>query len=129
GRPVLQYADYDAALLSAVGIEGTIHVFEPGRSNYVARIAGDGREPGALLVHGHLDVVPADPTAWRHPPFAAEIVDGCIWGRGAVDMKNMVAMILAALRRMAADGTRPRRDLIVCFFADEEGGFRRGSRF
>lgn len=129
GKPERPAAEYVAERLSDVGLHGDIHELEPGRSNLVVRVPGDGRSDDALLLHGHLDVVPADPSGWRYPPFAAEVADGCIWGRGAVDMKGMVAMLVAVLRRMATDGTRPHRDVVMCLFADEEGGFRRGSRF
>ncbi|HVF76065.1 MAG TPA: M20/M25/M40 family metallo-hydrolase [Acidimicrobiales bacterium] len=129
GKPERPAAELVAEQLSNVGIDGRIYELEEGRSNYVVRIEGDGTSDDALLLHGHLDVVPADPTAWRYPPFSGEVAEGCIWGRGAVDMKHMVAMLVASLRRMAADGTRPRRDLVLCLFADEEGGFRRGSKY
>src|SRR6185437_5915407 len=82
--------------------------------------------PG-LAVHGHLDVVPANAADWSVDPFAAEERDGCIWGRGAVDMKDMDAMILANLRHLARTGTTPPRDLVFAFFADEEAGGVLGS--
>src|ERR1035441_2288635 len=91
----------------------------PGRANVVARVSGPGDSPGdgteagagALLLHGHLDVVPADPADWSVPPFSGEIRDGVLWGRGAVDMKNADAVLLALVRHWALDGGRPRRDL------------------
>lgn len=129
GRPERPAAELVAELLADVGIDGELFEAEPGRSNYVARLEGDGSSPEALVVHGHLDVVPANPAAWRHHPFSAELDDGCLWGRGAVDMKDMVAMTLAVVRRLASTGTRPRRDLILAFFADEECGGRLGSGF
>jgi acetylornithine deacetylase/succinyl-diaminopimelate desuccinylase-like protein len=92
---------------------------EPRRSNYVVRVAGDGSSPEALLLHGHLDVVPAEPEGWRHHPFSGHFDDGCLWGRGAVDMKGMIAMTLAVVRRLARIGKRPRRELVLAFFADE----------
>jgi acetylornithine deacetylase/succinyl-diaminopimelate desuccinylase-like protein len=81
------------------------------------------------VVHGHLDVVPADPRNWSVDPFGGEIKDGLLWGRGAVDMKNMDAMILTALGDILNAGERPARDLVVAFFADEEDGGRRGSHY
>ena len=84
----------------------------------------EGREPGrpGLVVHGHLDVVPARAEDWRVDPFSGEEVDGCIWGRGAVDMKGMDAMILACIRDLARTGERPARTTTFAFFADEEAG-------
>jgi acetylornithine deacetylase/succinyl-diaminopimelate desuccinylase-like protein len=78
-------------------------------------------------LHGHLDVVPADATAWSHGPFDGDIADGMLWGRGAVDMKNFVAMIVSAVRGLLADGFTPRRDIVLAFWADEESGMSRGS--
>nr|WP_281534996.1 M20/M25/M40 family metallo-hydrolase [Cryobacterium breve] len=91
------------------------------------RVPGRNRDAGALVVHGHLDVVPADPEAWSVDPFAGVIKDGLLWGRGAVDMKNMDAMILAALGDILGAGDAPARDLVVAFFADEEAGGVLGS--
>jgi acetylornithine deacetylase/succinyl-diaminopimelate desuccinylase-like protein len=101
----------------------------PGRTSVVVRIAGtDSAAPG-LLVHGHLDVVPADAREWTHPPFAGVVADGQLWGRGAVDMKDMLAMMLAVVCRWQADGQRPRRDIVFAFLADEEAGGDFGSRW
>lgn len=120
-------ADMVMELLQEVGLEPTLYEAAPGRASVVVRI--EGREPGlpALVVHGHLDVVPAQAEDWSVDPFAAEIKDGMIWGRGAVDMKNMNAMILTAVRDMARRGIKPRRDLIVALFADEEAGGEYGA--
>ncbi len=106
--------------LEEVGI-ATVFV-EPvsGRGSVVARILG--REPGALLVHAHLDVVPVVAEEWTHPPFGAEIHDGLLYGRGAVDMKNFAGVMLAVARHFAVTGTVPRRDLVFAFLADEEAG-------
>jgi acetylornithine deacetylase/succinyl-diaminopimelate desuccinylase-like protein len=103
-------------------------VFEsaPKRTTVVARIAGDS--PDALLIHGHLDVVPADPAEWRTHPFSGEIADGCVHGRGAVDMKGSCAMTLATVLGLAARGVRPKRDLVLAFLADEEATGDYGSR-
>jgi acetylornithine deacetylase/succinyl-diaminopimelate desuccinylase-like protein len=93
------------------------------------RVEGTDRSRPGLAVHGHLDVVPANASDWQVDPFAAEIRDGCVWGRGAVDMKDMDAMILANLRHLARTGTRPPRDLVFAFFADEEAGGVLGSHW
>lgn len=115
-------AEYVAAKLAEVGLDATIHESEPGRASVVTRIAGEDGTRGALLLHGHLDVVPANAADWSVPPFAGEIRDGYLWGRGAVDMKDMDAMILALVRQWAGSGTRPPRDVVVAFLADEEAG-------
>lgn len=115
-------AEYVAELITEVGLEPTILESAPGRSNVIVRVAGTDKTLGALIVHGHLDVVPAFTDEWSVHPFAGELRDGMIWGRGAVDMKDMDAMILSVLRQMRRDGIRPRRDLIFAFFADEEAG-------
>src|SRR4051812_29198053 len=107
-------AEYVATLLSDAGVEPVVFESAPRRTNVVARIPGDS--PEALLIHGHLDVVPADPAEWRRHPFSGEIEEGCVHGRGAVDMKGSLAMTLAWVLR----GRRPRRDLVLAFLADEE---------
>jgi acetylornithine deacetylase/succinyl-diaminopimelate desuccinylase-like protein len=122
-------AEYVAARLAEAGVEPVLLESAPGRANVVARVAG--REPGApaLLVHGHLDVVPADPSSWTVPPFAGEIRDGVLWGRGAVDMKNADAVLLAVVSQWARDGVRPRRDVVLAFTADEEDTAEFGARW
>src|SRR5208282_667705 len=122
-------AEYVAARLAEAGVEPVLLESAPGRANVVARVAG--REPGApaLLVHGHLDVVPADPSSWTVPPFAGEIRDGVLWGRGAVDMKNADAVLLAVVGQWARDGVRPRRDVVLAFTADEEDTAEFGARW
>jgi acetylornithine deacetylase/succinyl-diaminopimelate desuccinylase-like protein len=117
-------AEFVGEQLAQAGYEPVYLESAPGRGNVVARLAGSDMTRGALLVHGHLDVVPADPAQWTVPPFAGEIRDGCLWGRGAVDMKGMVAMTLAVARALRRNGVRPRRDIVFAFLADEEtGGF------
>jgi acetylornithine deacetylase/succinyl-diaminopimelate desuccinylase-like protein len=113
-------AEYVAERLGEAGVEATILESAPGRANVVARISGS--EPGldALLVHGHLDVVPAEAADWTVYPFSGEVHDGVVWGRGAVDMKNMDAMVLAVIRCWAREARRPRRDIVLAFTADEE---------
>jgi acetylornithine deacetylase/succinyl-diaminopimelate desuccinylase-like protein len=116
-------------LLEEVGIHASIYESAPGRCNVIAKIAGqDSLRPG-LVVHGHLDVVPVNADDWSVDPFAAEIKDGMIWGRGAIDMKNMVAMIIAVFRLWARKGITPPRDIVLAFFADEEAGSLFGSRW
>jgi acetylornithine deacetylase/succinyl-diaminopimelate desuccinylase-like protein len=113
-------AEYVAERLSGAGLDPVLLERAPGRSNVVCRVSGSGSGVPALLVHGHLDVVPADPARWAVHPFSGEVRDGVIWGRGAVDMKNADAMVLAAVRSWARAGLRPRRDLVLAFTADEE---------
>lgn len=120
-------AEYVAAKLRDLGLEPELIDSDPGRTSVVARVAGEDRDRGALVVHGHLDVVPAIAEKWSVDPFGGVIKDGMLWGRGAVDMKNMDAMILASLGDILREGRRPSRDLVVAFFADEEAGGVRGS--
>ncbi|MXP22171.1 M20/M25/M40 family metallo-hydrolase [Gordonia sp. HNM0687] len=102
----------------------------PGRGNVFARLAGPpDAERGALLIHGHLDVVPAEPADWSVHPFSGSISDGYIWGRGAVDMKDMVGMALALARQFKRDGTVPPRELVFLFTADEEAGGQWGAHW
>ncbi len=122
-------AEWVAGKLDEVGIASTIHESEPGRASLVARIEGTNRDRPALLVHGHLDVVPADPTEWSVHPFSGEERDGYVWGRGAVDMKDMDAMTLALVRDWARTGVRPDRDIVLAFVADEEAGGRKGAHY
>lgn len=119
-------ATYVADQLRDVGIEPDVVQSAPGRSNVVARLAGDGTR-GPLLLNAHLDVVPVEEDRWTHPPFAGEVHDGYLWGRGAVDMKNMAAMSVAAMRLLARSGAPLRRDVIFAGVADEEAGCARGS--
>ena len=121
-NPELEATEWIAAQLAEVGLESTIRESEPGRASLVARIPGTDPDAGALVVHGHTDVVPADESEWSVDPFGGVIEDGLLWGRGAVDMKNMDAMIISSVRDMLQKGLRPRRDLIIAFFADEEAG-------
>ncbi|MFI6370290.1 M20/M25/M40 family metallo-hydrolase [Streptomyces sp. NPDC050546] len=125
-RPAAEYA---AARLADAGIEPTLLERAKGRTNVVARVEGTDPGAGALLLHGHLDVVPAEAADWSVHPFSGEVRDGVVWGRGAVDMKNMDAMILAVLRGWARQGVRPRRDIVIAFTADEEASAEDGSGF
>jgi acetylornithine deacetylase/succinyl-diaminopimelate desuccinylase-like protein len=116
-----QAAEYVATQLADAGLKPLLLESAPGRANVVVRIPGSGEgAAGALLLHGHLDVVPADPAAWTVHPFSGEIRDGVLWGRGAVDMKNADAVLLALARQWARSGTRPSRDVVLAFTADEE---------
>jgi acetylornithine deacetylase/succinyl-diaminopimelate desuccinylase-like protein len=125
-RPAAEYA---AEQLAGAGLEPVLLERTKGRTNVVARIEGTDPSADALLVHGHLDVVPARAGDWSVHPFSGEVRDGVLWGRGAVDMKNMDAMILAIVRDWARGGVRPRRDIVVAFIADEEDSARDGSAF
>jgi acetylornithine deacetylase/succinyl-diaminopimelate desuccinylase-like protein len=122
-----QAAEYVATLLSEVGIEPEVFESAPGRTSLVARIPGEDSSRKALLVHGHLDVVPARADDWQVDPFAGEVRDDCLWGRGAVDMKDMDAIILATLRARQREQRTPPRDLVIAFMADEEAGGAFGS--
>src|SRR6516225_3466879 len=122
-------AEYVAARLAEAGVEPTLLESAPGRANVVARVGGREPEAPALLVHGHLDVVPADPSSWTVPPFAGEIRDGVLWGRGAVDMKNADAVLLAVVSQWARAGVRPRRDVVLAFTADEEDTAQFGAQW
>jgi acetylornithine deacetylase/succinyl-diaminopimelate desuccinylase-like protein len=122
-------AEYVAGKLTDVGIEVAIHESAPKRANLVARIPGADPSRGALLVHGHLDVVPADESEWSVPPFSGEEKDGYLWGRGAIDMKDFDAMMLAVARDWARTGYTPPRDIVLAFTADEEAGMEYGSQY
>ncbi len=120
-------AEYTAGLISEVGLDVEIFESEPGRASVVTRMAGENPSADALVVHGHLDVVPALKDQWSVDPFSGELKDGLIWGRGAVDMKDMDAMILSVLRDFARTGRKPKRDIIFAFFADERRALRSGA--
>lgn len=120
--------DFLAERLKAAGIEPTI-LTSDGRPNLVARIEGDGTGGGPLLLTGHVDVVPVDRDMWTADPFGAEIRDGYLYGRGAIDMKYMVVHCLTAFLELAARGKKPNRDIIFAAVSDEEEGCTHGSRF
>jgi acetylornithine deacetylase/succinyl-diaminopimelate desuccinylase-like protein len=124
-----QAAEHVAALLDEAGLEPQVLESHPGRASVVTRIAGADPSRPALLIHGHLDVVPADAADWTVHPFSGEISEGLVWGRGAVDMKDMDAMILAVVRQRMREGRRPPRDVVLAFLADEEAGSTWGSRW
>jgi acetylornithine deacetylase/succinyl-diaminopimelate desuccinylase-like protein len=120
-------AEYVGRFLEELGLEVEYYEPIPRRTNVMARVAGRDRSKPALVVHGHLDVVPAVAEDWTVDPFAGIVQDGMLWGRGAVDMKNMDAMILTAVADIIRAGEQPERDLILVFFADEENGGVEGS--
>ena len=122
-------AEYVAEQLAEVGLEPRIFESHPGRASTVARIEGEDPSRPALLIHGHTDVVPANAEDWTHHPFSGEIADGCVWGRGAVDMKDMDAMTLAVVRERMRSGRKPPRDVVVAFLADEEAGGVHGAKY
>jgi acetylornithine deacetylase/succinyl-diaminopimelate desuccinylase-like protein len=123
-------AEYVAAKLVEVGFEvETVESGAPRRDNVICRLPGADPDRGALLVHGHLDVVPADETEWSVHPFSGAVQDGYVWGRGAVDMKDMVAMTIAVARRFRRDGVVPPRDIVFAFVADEEAGGKYGAQW
>jgi len=118
-------AEYVAGLLDEVGIESQLFESEPGRTSLVARWGGTTGQP--LLLHGHLDVVPANAADWRVDPFSGEVQDGYLWGRGAVDMKDFDAMVLSLVRARARAGVVQQRPLALVFTADEEAGGAKGA--
>lgn len=121
----LEAAKYLQKVFEREGISSTIYEPAPGRGNLVARIEGKGNGRPLVLL-GHLDVVAANPAQWTHPPFTAEIADGYIWGRGAIDMKGMLAMEALALILLKRRGQTPDREVILAAAADEEAGSEQG---
>ena len=122
-------AEYVAAKLAEVGIKSELIETAPNRVNVVAKIEGSDQSRPGLVLHGHIDVVPVNADDWSVDPFSGEIKDGFIWGRGAVDMKDMDAMILATVRMWQRVGYKPPRNILLAFFADEEAGSDYGSRW
>jgi acetylornithine deacetylase/succinyl-diaminopimelate desuccinylase-like protein len=120
-------AEWVAGRLTDCGLTPEIFEAEPGRASVVARWAGEDSSRDALLIHGHLDVVPANAADWQVDPFSGEVRDGCVWGRGAVDMKDMDAMVLALLADWTRQDKRPPRDVVLAFVADEEAGGVKGA--
>lgn len=129
GDGELRAARFVADRLAEAGYEPELIEPRPGRASVVARLRGSDPAAGALVVHAHLDVVPVDAADWTHPPFAAEVEDGWLYGRGAVDMKNYAGVILALARAYRRERVVPRRDLVFAFFADEEAGGVWGARW
>ena len=125
-------AEYVATLLDEVGIASRLYESAPGRTSLVAHwggSSGQGSEQAPLLLHGHLDVVPAAAEDWQFDPFAGEIHDGYLWGRGAVDMKDFDAMLLAVVRHRQLTGRVPERPIRLVLTADEEAGGHSGAQF
>jgi acetylornithine deacetylase/succinyl-diaminopimelate desuccinylase-like protein len=123
-RPLLEFV---AELLRDAGLEPRYLARDPERPNLIVRVRGEGASP-PLLLYGHVDVVSAEPSEWRHPPFGGELADGELWGRGALDMKGGVAMLVSALLRTVADGS-PAGDIILALTSDEEAGSELGAKF
>lgn len=121
-------AEYVGTFLASLGLEPEYYEPIPRRTNVAARVKGRSSDKPALVLHGHLDVVPAVAGDWSVDPFAGVVRDGLLWGRGAVDMKDMDAMILASVAELLRAGEQPERDLVLVFFADEENGGVEGSQ-
>jgi acetylornithine deacetylase/succinyl-diaminopimelate desuccinylase-like protein len=124
-RPCLEFV---ADLLREAGVEPRFVAREADRPNLFARLPGRGDSP-PLLLYGHVDVVPANPGEWRNPPFGGELADGEVWGRGALDMKGGVAMLVAVVARAAAERLEPAGDLLLVLASDEETGSELGAKF
>ncbi len=119
---------YIRGLLDEAGIESTLLAIDPERPNLIARLPGEGKAP-PLLLYGHVDVVTAENQPWQRPPFEGQLIDGYVWGRGALDMKGGVAMMLAAFLRANAEGLRPPGDIVLAIVSDEEAGGDYGAKF
>jgi acetylornithine deacetylase/succinyl-diaminopimelate desuccinylase-like protein len=128
-HPERPAAEWVAEKLDEVGIESQIIEAAPGRASTIARIQGSDPTRAPLLIHGHLDVVPADPSEWSVEPFAGEVKDDYVWGRGAIDMKDMDAMTLALVREWQRTGRTPPRDIVLAFVSDEEAGGAQGAHY
>ncbi|MBB4071890.1 M20/M25/M40 family metallo-hydrolase [Canibacter oris] len=128
-NPERPAAEWVVQYLAELGVAAEIYEAAPGRATVVAQIAGADPQLPGLVLHGHLDVVPADPKNWSVDPFAGVIKNGMLWGRGAVDMKDMDAMMLTAVAEILRAGEKPRRNLTLVFFADEENGGVYGSEW
>ncbi|HYZ92802.1 MAG TPA: M20/M25/M40 family metallo-hydrolase [Actinomycetota bacterium] len=120
--------DFLRGLIEDAGCETEVYAKEPGRPNLVTRLPGSG-SGRPLLLYGHVDVVTTAGQRWQQPPFGGELVDGYVWGRGALDMKGGVAMLVSAFLRAKSEGLRPRGDLILAVLSDEEAGGDAGARF
>src|SRR5579872_5504566 len=118
--------EFVADTLRVEGYEPVVLESAPGRGNVVVRHRGTGEKP-PLLIYGHVDVVPAEAEKWTHSPFSADDADGCIWGRGTLDMKDMVALEIETMRLLARQGERLKRDVIFAATADEESGGEMGA--
>jgi acetylornithine deacetylase/succinyl-diaminopimelate desuccinylase-like protein len=119
--------EFVRGLLEEAGVETEVYAKVPGRPNLVARLKGGDKPP--LLLQGHVDVVTTSGQNWARPPFSGELVDGYVWGRGAVDMKGPIAMLVSAFLRAKTEGTALPGDVILVVLADEEAGGDVGARF
>ncbi|MBV8823138.1 MAG: M20/M25/M40 family metallo-hydrolase, partial [Ktedonobacteraceae bacterium] len=119
---------YINTLLKEAGFQTTILASDPARPNLITCLRGSGNAP-PLLLQGHVDVVTTEKQNWQQPPFAANEIDGYIWGRGALDMKGGVAMMIAALRRAKAENISLPGDVVLTVLSDEEAGSRLGAQF
>ncbi|HEU5007242.1 MAG TPA: M20/M25/M40 family metallo-hydrolase [Jatrophihabitantaceae bacterium] len=128
-HPERPAAEWVAAKLDEVGVSSQIIEAAPGRASTVARVEGSDPSRPPLLIHGHLDVVPAEASEWSVDPFGGEVRDGYVWGRGTVDMKDMDAMVLALVRDWMRTGRKPPRDIVLAFVSDEEAGGREGAHY
>jgi len=120
--------NYVRGLLDDAGIESSLLAIDPERPNLIARLPGEGKAP-PLLLYGHVDVVTTENQPWQQPPFEGKLVDGYVWGRGALDMKGGVAMMVAAFLRANAEGLRPPGDIVLAIVSDEEAGGDYGAKF
>jgi acetylornithine deacetylase/succinyl-diaminopimelate desuccinylase-like protein len=121
--------DFIAATLGRCGIEATVIESAPARASLIARVAGRDRAKPPLMLSSHTDIVPVEAERWTHPPFSAELADGCIWGRGSIDMKSKCATDLGLMLALSRASAAPERDLILAAVADEEAGSELGARF
>ncbi|MET9853389.1 M20/M25/M40 family metallo-hydrolase [Streptomyces sp. NPDC006450] len=119
---------YVADIMRAAGADVQLLGSDPERPNLVARIPGAGLAP-PLLLHAHADVVPTDGQQWTHPPFEGNIIDGHVWGRGAIDMLGSLAMMISSLERLRAEGAAPAGDVVLAVSPDEEAGSRVGAGY
>ncbi len=122
-------AELLAGYLEGVGLDTELFHAAPGRTTMVAKIEGSDPDAPSLCLNGHTDVVPVNPDGWSRDPFGGELVDGEVWGRGAVDMLNLTASMAVAIRHLSETGFRPKGDLIYLAVADEESGSAYGARW
>src|SRR5258708_3802534 len=119
---------YINKLLTEAGIQTTILAADPQRPNLIARLQGQGNAP-PLLLQGHVDVVTTEKQDWQHPPFEAKEIDGYIWGRGTLDMKGGVSMMIVAFLQAKAEGVSLPGDVILTVLSDEEVGGEYGAKY
>ncbi|MEA2679641.1 MAG: hypothetical protein QOK03_1363, partial [Candidatus Binataceae bacterium] len=122
-------ADYLSAALGREAIDCVTIEPQPMRTNFVARVAGSDRTRPSLMLSSHTDVVPVEASRWTREPFGAEVEQGCVWGRGTIDMKSKCAMDLGLALAIKRAGALPDRDLILAAVADEEAGSELGARY